>query len=75
MDYTDSTEFEKPEWKTRKQAYIASIDDKADCSLLVSCCDKLHNARSIDRDYAVLGEDLWGKFNSNKSSIAWCASS
>ena len=71
MDCTDSTESNKLDWKHRKQAYIASLDGKADCSLLVSCCDKLHNARSIDRDYSILGEDLWERFNSNKSDIAW----
>jgi len=71
MDCTDSTESEKSEWKPRKQAYIASLDEKADSSLLVSCCDKLHNARSIDRDYTNLGEELWERFSPNKSDIAW----
>ena len=71
MDCTDSTGSEKSEWKSRKQAYLASLDKKADSSLLVSCCDKLHNARSIDRDYADLGEDLWERFNSSKIEIGW----
>ena len=71
MDCTDSTGSEKSEWKSRKQAYLASLDDKADCSLLVSCCDKLHNARSIDRDFTNLGEELWERFSPNKSDIAW----
>lgn len=71
LDCTDSTGTEKSVWKPRKQAYLASLDNKADSSLLVSCCDKLHNARSIARDYADLGEDFWGRFNSNKSDIAW----
>ena len=71
MDCTDSIESPKPEWKIRKQEYISSLDGKADSSLLVSCCDKLHNARAIDRDYADLGEDLWERFNSSKSEIEW----
>ena len=71
MDCTDSTDSEKPDWKPRKQAYIASLDHKADCSLLVSCCDKLHNARAIDRDYASLGEQIWERFNSSKNEIEW----
>jgi (p)ppGpp synthase/HD superfamily hydrolase len=71
MDCTDSTISPKPEWKTRKQSYIAGLGDKADSSLLVSCCDKLHNARSIDRDYTDLGEKFWGRFNSNKTEIEW----
>ena len=71
MDCTDSTGSEKSEWKSRKQAYLASLDKKADSSLLVSCCDKLHNARSIDRDFTNLGEELWERFSPNKSDIAW----
>jgi len=71
MDCTDSIGSEKPDWKPRKQAYLASLDDKADSSLLVSCCDKLHNARSIDRDYIDLGEKLWGRFNGIKTEIEW----
>jgi (p)ppGpp synthase/HD superfamily hydrolase len=71
MDCTDSTETEKTDWKPRKQAYIASLDDKAEYSLLVSCCDKLHNARAIDRDYASQGEQIWERFNSSKSEIEW----
>ena len=71
MDCTDSVKFPKPAWKIRKQDYISSLDHKADSSLLVSCCDKLHNARAIDRDYADLGEDFWERFNSNRSEIEW----
>ena len=71
MDCTDSITSTKPEWKTRKEAYIASLDDKADASLLVSCCDKLHNARAIERDYAAIGEPLWDRFNAEKSEIGW----
>jgi len=71
MDCTDSVTFPKPAWKTRKQSYLASLDDKDDDSLLVSCCDKLNNAYAIDRDYADLGESVWKRFNVEKSEIAW----
>ena len=71
MDCTDSITLPKPEWKQRKQNYIASLDVKAESSLLVSCCDKIHNARAIDRDHADVGDDLWDRFSSNKSEIEW----
>ena len=71
MDCTDSIILPKPEWEIRKQEYISSLDHKADSSLLVSCCDKLHNARAIDRDYAKSGEELWGRFNASKNEIEW----
>jgi (p)ppGpp synthase/HD superfamily hydrolase len=71
MDCTDAITVPKPAWKTRKLSYIASLDDKADTSLLVSCCDKIHNARAIDRDYAFLGEPFWDIFNADKSGVEW----
>jgi len=71
MDCTDSVTFPKPAWKVRKENYIESLDNKADASLLVSCCDKIHNARAIDRDYADLGDKLWSRFNADKSGVEW----
>ena len=38
----------KPDWRERKEAYIRHLDDDANADvLLVSACDKVHNARSI----------------------------
>jgi (p)ppGpp synthase/HD superfamily hydrolase len=71
MDCTDAVTIPKPAWKTRKLSYIASLDDKADTSLLVSCCDKIHNARAIDRDQADLEDELWERFNASKSETEW----
>ena len=34
--------------------------------LLVSCADKLHNARAILSDYRDQGERLWGRFNKGR---------
>lgn len=71
MDCTDAITTPKPPWKLRKEAYIASMGSKSDTSLLVSCCDKLHNARAIDRDYLDRGEELWTRFNASKSDTEW----
>lgn len=40
-------------------------------SHLVITCDKLHNAESIIKDYIVVGEKLWDRFNGDKSDIVW----
>lgn len=37
-------------WQRRKRAYIQHLAGKPDDALLVSCCDKLHNARAIVTD-------------------------
>ena len=38
------------DWLARKQAYLAHLADASDDVLLVSACDKLHNARAIVQD-------------------------
>ena len=38
------------DWQRRKQVYLAHLADTAATSLLVSACDKLHNARAILSD-------------------------
>ncbi|MDP2788358.1 MAG: hypothetical protein Q8O79_09850 [Pseudomonadota bacterium] len=37
----------------------------------MSCCDKLHNARAILRDYLQLGDALFDRFNAGKSGVLW----
>ena len=39
--------------------------------MLISAADKLHNIRSIVRDYWELGEVLWGRFNGGKEGTLW----
>lgn len=71
MDCTDSTELPKRPWRERKERYIASLAGKPDDSLLVSCCDKLHNARAMVKSHDERGEELWDWFNSDLESIGW----
>lgn len=54
----------KPPWKERKEAYIAHLAGSADPDvLLVSACDKLHNARSIIADLRADGPSMWTRFS------------
>lgn len=46
----DTPEAKCADWRNRKLAYIASLEKKPIASLLVSTCDKLHNARAIVAD-------------------------
>lgn len=68
---TDTYEDEKPDWRPRKEAYIAKISKKPADARLVSTADKLHNARAILRDYRRIGEELWGRFNGGKNGTLW----
>lgn len=40
-------------------------------SHLVINCDKLHNAESIVKDFVLVGDTLWDRFNGDKSDIVW----
>ena len=68
---SDTFEAKKPAWKTRKQAYLDHLRDAAPSVLLVSCADKLHNARAILADYRRHGETLWDRFNGGREDVLW----
>ena len=68
---TDANEEPKPEWRIRKEEYIASIAEKPLDAALVSCADKLHNARAILNDLRTLGDELWGRFTGGKDGTLW----
>ena len=63
---TDTYEDPKPDWRQRKLAYLAHLDDPhtSQSALLVSLADKLHNARAILFDLRERGDALWERFRS-----------
>jgi (p)ppGpp synthase/HD superfamily hydrolase len=53
----------KPEWRERKERYLEHLDEDADADvLLVSACDKVHNASSILADLRTEGDAVWQRF-------------
>lgn len=68
---TDADTIPKPPWRQRKEAYIAHIPTASPSVLLVSASDKLHNARSILRDYQRLGESVWECFKGGREGTLW----
>lgn len=61
----------KAPWEERKLAYIAHLSEASADVMLVSLCDKLHNARSLAVDLDEHGEALWGRFNAPPDRIGW----
>ncbi len=59
----------KPEWRTRKEAYIAHVASAPGPTRLVSAADKLHNARAVLADYRELGEGLWRRFSGGGETL------
>jgi (p)ppGpp synthase/HD superfamily hydrolase len=62
---------EKPPWRRRKEAYIAHLAKAPPPTLLVSCCDKLHNARAIVRDLRLSGPSVWERFSGGREGVLW----
>jgi (p)ppGpp synthase/HD superfamily hydrolase len=68
---TDTYEDPKPEWRPRKEAYVAHVAKASPSVRLVSAADKLHNARSILADLRSLGDRLWARFTGGKEGTLW----
>jgi len=58
-------------WETRKLDYLVGIKNKSKEACLVAIADKIHNIKSLQYAYAVLGEDLWKRFNASKDKKLW----
>ena len=68
---TDTEQNPKPAWRVRKEAYITHLATAPSQVHLVSCADKLHNARSIVADLRSLGDELWTRFTGGKEGSLW----
>ena len=61
----------KPDWRSRKLAYLSHLTDATEETLLVSACDKLHNARAILLDLRAVGPEIFGHFKAGKEGTLW----
>lgn len=68
---TDAETVPKPPWQQRKEQYIAHLESAPEEVLLVSCADKLHNARAIVADLRVMGSDLFQRFSGKRDGTLW----
>lgn len=59
-------------WLERKEATITHVRTAPREVQMVALADKLSNMRDINRDYPVVGEELWNRFRmKNKETIGW----
>lgn len=68
---TDSDITPKPPWLERKQKYLAHLRHATPSACLVSAADKLHNVRTIQKDYAELKEAIWERFKGGRDGSLW----
>lgn len=58
-------------WEARKEHTISFLRTASEDTRTVVCADKLHNIRSIIRDYGNQGEQVWHRFNRGKEKQEW----
>jgi GTP pyrophosphokinase len=68
---TDAETFPKPPWRERKERYLEALPKKSPSVHLVSCADKLHNARSLLMDFLDHGASTFDRFNAGKDDTLW----
>jgi hypothetical protein len=61
---------DKPEWRSRKERYLAHLADQPHDVLRV-LADKLHNARAIVADLRAAGDGVWDRFTGDPRLINW----
>jgi (p)ppGpp synthase/HD superfamily hydrolase len=62
---------DKLPWQERKENYLAHLENASLAVCLVSAADKLHNVRSIMRDYQEHGDDIWNRFQGRRDGTLW----
>ena len=59
-------------WMERKRATIEHLRTASREVQMIGLADKLSNMRDIDRDYPIVGEELWNRFRmKDKNTIGW----
>lgn len=61
----------KPPWPVRKLAYLDHLRTATASVRRISLADKLHNMRSLVRDYRQIGEALWRRFEGGRNDSLW----
>ena len=68
---TDTDITPKPPWRTRKEAYLASLPDHSAAALRIAAADKLDNVRALIAGYRACGETLWAQFRGGRDGTLW----
>ncbi len=60
-----------PPWHERKASYLSHLERQPQDVLLVSACDKLHNARAILSDLHAHGLAVFDRFAGGRPGVLW----
>ncbi|MGD0516419.1 MAG: HD domain-containing protein [Thermoguttaceae bacterium] len=68
---SDAETMPKPPWQERKEAFLARLEHASPSIRLIVAADKLHNVRSLLRDYRRQGETIWRHFKGGREKTLW----
>lgn len=68
---SDSDGDDKAPWRSRKEAYLAALPGNGEDALLVTSCDKLHNATTILCDLREIGPAVFDRFTAKRAGTLW----
>ncbi|MDF2888300.1 MAG: metal dependent phosphohydrolase [Lacrimispora sp.] len=68
----EETEDKSKSWKERKSATLKHLENTSEEIKILVLADKLSNLRTTARDYLLMGDEIWQRFNEkDKSQHAW----
>ncbi|MGC6173731.1 HD domain-containing protein [Lacrimispora sp. 38-1] len=68
----EETEDKTKSWKERKSATLKHLEQASEEIKILVLADKLSNLRTTARDYLLMGDEIWQRFNEkDKSQHAW----
>ncbi|MAM61731.1 HD domain-containing protein [Maritimibacter sp. UBA3975] len=68
---SDAVDQSRIAWRDRKNRYLASLATKGEDALLVTSCDKLHNATAILTDLRAHGPAVFDRFTARRDGTLW----
>lgn len=68
---SDATTTPKPPYWQRKQSFIRDARQAPPDLKLIIAADKIHNLRSLRRDFRKCGPALWERFTKGREGILW----
>ncbi|MDX1785517.1 MAG: HD domain-containing protein [Roseovarius sp.] len=71
LECSDNDGHDKAPWRERKEAYLDGIAQKSDDAVLVTACDKLHNATTILHDLQSVGTAVFDRFTGRQDGTLW----
>lgn len=68
---SDTLSHPKPPWQARKEAFLRQLAGAPSSACLVIAADKLHNTRTLVREFREHGDAIWQRFRGGREGTLW----